>query len=400
MSAATTTARATPRILIVDDDRKNRQVLEGMLEGEHYVLAGADSGEEALAMVAQQPPDLILLDVLMPGVDGFEVTATLKGSTETNDIPIILVTALDDREGRLRGLGAGAEDFLSKPVDRAELRARVRNLLRLKAAIEDARAARILAETANNAQTLFLRSMSHELRTPLQAISGYAELLEMGIRGKVNGRQLKDLGRIVRAAGYLHRLISDLLTVARLEGARPLYPAAIAVRPMLEEVKGLCALQAKAKSVRLTFAKPPAHLAVTADAERFQQILINLVSNAIKFTGKNGSVRVSCSEEEGRVMFRVSDTGIGVPPGDLDRIFEPFVQVDRHLTTPSEQGVGLGLAISRDLARAMHGDLTVQSLEGSGSTFTLALPVATTPTPQPVRAPAAPTRSDSAYQRS
>ena len=400
MSAPVTPTRAAPRILVVDDERQNRHVLEGMLAQEGYVLLAAESGEAALDMVAQQPPDLILLDVLMPGLDGFEVTATLKGSTATNDIPIILVTALDDREGRLRGLGAGAEDFLSKPVDRAELCARVRNLLRLKAAIEDARAARLLAEAANTAQTLFLRSMSHELRTPLQAIIGYARLLETGIRGKVNARQANDLSRIVRAADYLHRLINDLLTVARLEGARPLRPATIAVAPMLEEVEGLCRLQAQAKSLALTVARPDAHLAVMADAERFQQILVNLVTNAIKFTGRDGRVEVSCDERDGMVLFRVADTGIGIPQDDIDRIFEPFVQVDRHLTTPSEQGVGLGLAISRDLARSMQGDLTVQSIEGVGATFTLTLPMVVTSRQSPARVLPAPAPDDSAYQRS
>ncbi len=391
--------RARARILIVDDERQNRAVLEEMLAQEGYALPGADSGEAALAMIAQEPPDLILLDVLMPGVDGFEVTERLKGSPATSNIPIILVTALDDRSGRLRGLSAGAEDFLSKPVDRAELCARVRNLLRLKSAIEDARGARLLAEAANSAKTLFLRAMSHELRTPLQAITGYAELLEMGVRGKVNTRQSTDLGRIVRAAGYLHRLINDLLTVARLEGARPLHPVTIAVTPMLEEVDGLCALQARAKSLRLTVTPPAAHLAVTADAERFQQILINLIANAIKFTGKGGTVDVSCEEADGAVLFRVADTGIGIPHDDMERVFEPFVQLDRHLTAPAEQGVGLGLAISRDLARAMQGDLTVQSIEGTGSTFTLALPIAVTPRAI-ARGPEAPSPTGSAYQRS
>ena len=391
--------RATPRILIVDDERNNRELLEAMLNEEGYILVGAESGEAALEMVARQPPDLILLDVLMPGVDGFEVTDALKGNAATRNIPIILVTALDDRAGRLHGLSAGAEDFLAKPVDRAELCARVRNLLRLKTAIEDARAAHLVAEAANTAQTLFLRAMSHELRTPLQAITGYAELLEMGLRGKVNARQRNDLGRIVRAGGYLQRLINDLLTVARLEGARPLHPVSIAVAPMLGEVEGLCALQAQAKSLRLTVARPREELAVTADAERFQQILINLITNAIKFTGKDGSVDVSCNEEGGLVLFHVADSGIGVPHADIDRIFEPFVQVDRHLTTPSEQGVGLGLAISRDLARAMQGDLTVRSIEGTGSTFTLALPISVSPLPQG-QVPATPTPTGLAYQRS
>ena len=391
-------ARAKPRLLLVDDESTNRELLESMLNEEGYILVGAESGQAALDLVACQPPDLILLDVLMPVMDGFEVTEALKGNAATRNIPIILVTAVDDRAGRLHGLSAGAEDFLAKPVDRAELCSRVRNLLRLKSAIEDARAARLVAEAANTAQTLFLRAMSHELRTPLQAIIGYAELLEMGIRGQINTPQRTDLGRILRAGGYLQRLINDLLTVARLEGARPLHPVGIAVAPMLAEVEGLCTLQAQAKSLTLTVARPREELVVTADAERIQQILINLITNAIKFTGQNGSVDVACEEEGGLVLFHVADTGIGISHADIDRIFEPFVQVP-NLTTPSQQGVGLGLAISRDLARAMQGDLTVQSSEGTGSTFTLALPICVTPLPR-AQGPAAPSPTGSAYQLS
>ncbi|MEX2109337.1 MAG: response regulator [Gemmatimonadaceae bacterium] len=378
------------RILIVDDERHNREVLELMLLPQGYIVTMAVAGAEALALVAQDPPDLILLDVMMPDMDGYEVTARLKANPATNSIPVIMITALDDRNARMLGLSAGAEDFLSKPVDRAELSVRVRNLLRLKAssdklqrtlgaleaALAEAGEARMMAEHANSAKTQFLRAMSHELRTPLNAISGYTEILEMGIRGIVNAEQAKDLGRIKRAAAYLLRLINDILTVARLEGARPLHVISIGVNAVLTEVEGLCALQAKAKGLKLTVAQCDPDIAVAADAERFQQILLNLVTNAIKFTAA-GSVDLTCVAAGRMVQFRVIDTGVGIGATDIDRVFEPFVQVDRHLTRANQQGVGLGLSISRELARAMHGDLTLESSEGAGSTFTLTLPIAT-----------------------
>src|SRR5882762_8356905 len=175
----------TARILIVDDERRNRQELEALLGPEGFELLIAASGDDALAIVAQHPPDLILLDVMMPGMDGYEVAGRIKSTLATKNIPIIMVTALDDRDARMLGLSAGAEDFLSKPVDRAELRMRVRNLLRLKAtheqlqtALAEANEARMMADHANSAKTLFLRPMSHELQTPLNAISGYTELLQ------------------------------------------------------------------------------------------------------------------------------------------------------------------------------------------------------------------------------
>jgi signal transduction histidine kinase len=366
----------TARILIVDDERHNRELLDVMLTSEGYLLQTAASGEEALATIAEQPPDLILLDVMMPGKDGYQVTAEIKSNLATKDIPVIVISALIDRDARMLGLNAGAEDFLSKPVDRAELLVRVRNLLRLKAAIEEARVARMMADHANNAKTLFLQAMSHELRTPLTAITGFAEILEMGIHGVVNPEQTKDLGRIKQAADYLLRLINDVLTVARLEGERPLNLTTIAVNSVLSEVEGLCANQAKAKGLTLTATPSDCEILVTADPERFQQILLNLITNAIKFTNKGGSITVTCECDANMARLRVHDTGVGVRSADIDRVFEAFVQVDRHLTTAAQQGVGLGLSISREFAQAMHGDLTLQSTEGAGSTFTLTLPIA------------------------
>ncbi len=386
-----------PRVLIVDDERRNSDLLKIMLTSEGYVLVTAASGEEALAIVAQQPPDIILLDVMMPGMDGYQATGKIKGNPATKNIPVIMLTALDDRNARVLGLSAGAEDFLTKPVDRAELCVRVRNLLRLKAygdklrttlaalesaneqladALEEASDARLMAEHANNAKTQFLRAMSHELRTPLNAISGYTEILEMGIRGAVNPEQTKDLGRIKRAAAYLLRLINDVLTIARLEGARPLNLIALPVNQVLLEVEGLCALQAKAKGLGLTVVPCDHDILVAADAERFQQILLNLITNAIKFTTTGGTIGVACDRDGEMLRVRVKDTGVGVRVVDIERVFEPFVQIDRHLTTATQQGVGLGLSISRELARAMHGDLTLESTEGIGSTFTLTLPIA------------------------
>jgi signal transduction histidine kinase len=246
----------------------------------------------------------------------------------------------------------------------------------LALAVAAAGESRLVADRADSSKTLFLRAMSHELRTPLNAISGYTELLEMGIRGPVNPEQAKDLGRIKRASAYLLRLINDVLTVARLEGTRPLSIVSVPINPVLAEVHGLCALHAMENGVTLGITPPERGIRVSADAERFQQILLNLVTNAVKFTGYGGSVDISCDHDATMVHVRVTDTGVGVRPIDLERVFEPFVQIDRHLTTASLQGIGLGLSISRELARAMHGDLTLLSIEGKGSVFTLTLPAA------------------------
>ena len=269
--------------------------------------------------------------------------------------------------------------YCAQALDRVRLR------IAASAALAEAGDARMMAEQANNAKTLFLRTMSHGLRTPLNAIAGYTEILEMGIHGVVNPEQIIDLGRIKRAAAYLLGLINDVLTVARLEVARPLRLISMAVNPVLAEVDELCALQAKAKGLKLTITPSEREVLVTADADRFQQILLNLVTNAIKFTNTGGTVGVTFDVDAGMVRFRVEDAGmvrvrvedagIGIRQTDVDRVFEPFVQIDRHLTMGTQQSVGLGLSISRELARAMDGDLTLRSTEGVGSTFTLTLPI-------------------------
>jgi signal transduction histidine kinase len=261
--------------------------------------------------------------------------------------------------------------YCAQALDRVRLR------VAAAAALAVAKEARQMAEHANSAKTVFLRGMSHELRTPLNAIGGYAALLEDGIRGSVNAEQANDLGRIRRASAYLLRLINDILTVARLEGARPLHLMSIAVNPVLVEVEALCAIQARASGLTLTVTTAEPAVVVTADAERLQQIVLNLVTNAIKFTARGGTIDVTCSAEAGVARIDVRDSGVGVRQADIDRVFEAFVQIDPHLTSPAQQGVGLGLSISRELARGMKGDVTIESVEGVGSTFSLTLPIAT-----------------------
>jgi signal transduction histidine kinase len=235
--------------------------------------------------------------------------------------------------------------------------------------------ARARADEANRAKSEFLASMSHELRTPLNAIAGYAELIDLGLRGAVTEEQRADLQRIKRSQQHLLRIINDILNYSRIEAGRTNYSlTAVPVREMLETVAPMILPQARAK--RLEFIVQPCapDLIVWADRARVEQILLNLMANAVKFTAE-GSVSVGCgADSRGDVAtITVADTGVGIPADQLERIFEPFVQVGRSLTN-STDGTGLGLAISRDLARAMAGDIRVRSEIGRGSEFTLTLP--------------------------
>ena len=238
----------------------------------------------------------------------------------------------------------------------------------------DAQLARTRAEAANKAKTDFLAVMSHELRTPLNSIAGYTELLEMGLRGPITAEQRADLAKIRRSQRHLLGLINDLMNFAKLEtGHVELEFSNVPVNEMLAVLDALTEPQVAAKSIKYLHGRCDPALTVWADREKTHQILINLVSNAVKFTKPGGNITIECGADGETVYFHVKDTGEGIPAEKLASIFEPFVQVKTGFTREHE-GVGLGLAISRDLARMMHGDLTVQSTMGVGSRFTLELP--------------------------
>jgi signal transduction histidine kinase len=237
-------------------------------------------------------------------------------------------------------------------------------------------AARAEAERANRAKSEFLAVMSHELRTPLNAIGGYAEIMEMEIRGPITPEQREDLKRVQTSQRHLLGLINEVLNYAKLETGSVHYDLAeVRLCDVLTGAEALVAPQARAKDLTLSVAGCPPNFTARADAEKVRQILVNLLSNAVKFTQPGGRVELACAAAGGRVRLFVRDTGIGIAPDQLERIFEPFVQVRADLTRTAE-GTGLGLAISRDLARGMGGDLTAESKSGVGSTFTLTLPAA------------------------
>ena len=245
----------------------------------------------------------------------------------------------------------------------------------LVARTQELEQARNAAEEANRAKSQFLAVMSHELRTPLNAIGGYVQLMELGIHGPVTDAQREALERITRGQRLLLRLINDVLNLARIEAGRvdyareevPVADLITAVLPMVEP-------QLAAAGLTSTTAVAPG-LVARADREKVQQVVINLLTNAVKFTPAGGTVTVTAGREPDgdRVLVSVADTGIGIAAEKLESVFEPFVQVDVGRARRKE-GTGLGLAISRDLARGMGGDLRATSVEGRGSTFTLALP--------------------------
>jgi signal transduction histidine kinase len=247
--------------------------------------------------------------------------------------------------------------------------------------IEDRRRAQVELERltreatdANRAKSDFLAAMSHELRTPLNAIGGYAQLIELGVRGPVTDAQRLDLSRIQRSKNHLDALVSDVLNFAKAGAGRLEFRFEhIMVRKTLAAVLEMIAPQAEAKHLHLVWPDVPPDIRAVADEDRTRQILVNLLANALKFTAAGESISLNVRATERDVQIDVTDTGIGIPITKVERIFEPFVQAERALSA-ADHGVGLGLAISRQLARAMNGDIRVVTALGRGSTFTLVLP--------------------------
>jgi signal transduction histidine kinase len=263
----------------------------------------------------------------------------------------------------------------AQALDRARLFAAEREAHQLaEQALAEAEAARARAEEANRAKADFLGVISHELRTPLNAIGGYAQLMEIGIHGPLTPEQGQALGRIQTSQRHLLGLINTVLNYTRVEAGAVHYDIAdVPLDEVLATCEALVAPQVRARKLELRYDSGDATLRARADRDKVQQIVLNLLSNAVKFTEPGGRVEMDCAAHGDVVEVRVADTGRGIPTEQLDRIFHPFVQVDAKLTRTHE-GVGLGLAISRDLAHAMGGDLTAESTLGVGSTFTLILP--------------------------
>ncbi len=241
---------------------------------------------------------------------------------------------------------------------------------------EEERRSRADAQSANRAKSEFLTTMSHELRTPLNAIAGYAELMALGLRGPVTSQQTEDLARIQHNQRHLLSLINDILNFARLEaGHLDFHLRDVSVPELLSRLGPLIEPLIRARSLQYSCALEGAPVTAHADPDKVQQILINLLSNAIKFTQPGGRIGIDYDTSGDSVVINVRDTGRGVSADKLESMFEPFVQVDRQLTS-SHEGTGLGLAISRDLARGMGGELSASSTPGAGSCFTLTLRLA------------------------
>ncbi len=380
------------RILVVDDRAENRGLMCQLLARSKHEAIEASSGREALELIDRVHPDLVLLDLMMPEIDGYGVLERLAGLP--GFLPVIVVTAASDREARLRALKLGAHEFLVKPIDLEEFEVRVRTMLELKRARDaaerkrDELEAEVVARTAellemnqrlvtaDRLKDEFLAVVSHELRTPLNAISGFGSILMDGLRGPLNGAQRADLARMLVGAQHLASLVDDILDLSRMKaGTFSIMPVpvdfALLARDCLAGLEPVARRGQQRLRLEVEADLPP----VCADAPRVYQILRNLVGNAVKFSGVGTEIRIDIRSENGAVSCRVIDEGPGIAEADLDRIFDRFTQLDMG-TTRVAGGAGLGLAIAKSLVEAHGGQIGVESRVGKGSTFWFTLPFA------------------------
>ncbi len=386
-------------ILIVDDNSTNLEVLSETLTRSGFQVSVAIDGESAIEQVKYHPPALILLDIMMPGIDGFETCKRLKSDVASKNIPIIFMTALSDTENKVRGFSLGAVDYITKPFQREEVLARVQVQLKLQNLAktlkdqnqllrheiqqrEHAEASLMMAkeeaDKANQAKSEFLANMSHEVRTPLNGILGYAQILQTS--KSFNEKERKGLNIIYQCGTHLLTLINDVLDLSKIEARKmELYATSFHFPSFLQGVAEIFNIRAEQKKVSFICQfDSDLPSGVLIDEKRLRQVLINLLGNAVKFTNHGAVIfKVKILEKNlksdtdlariFKVRFQIEDTGVGISPEYLEKIFMPFEQVGD--LNNQAQGTGLGLAISQKILALMKSHIQVSSQGGEGSTF-------------------------------
>ncbi len=365
--------------LLVDDLEENLLALEGLLDREDVLLLKARSGEEALEILLKQDVALALLDVQMPGMDGFELAEFMRGNERTRHIPIIFLTAgTADARRRFRGYEAGAVDFIQKPIEADVLRSKVnvffelfrqRQLLAAQrdelAAVSDA------LRKVDQRKDEFLAVLAHELRNPLASLHAGVNLLQRKAGTPLAGEIQQSIERQIF---HLARMVDDLLDVSRIKSGKiVLKKERLALNDILNLAIEASQAHIHAGQHRLVTDLPSEPVWLDADLTRMTQVVSNLLNNAAKYTPDGGEIALIARAEADGVSIAVQDNGLGIPADKQHRIFEIFAQIEQHMGQAGG-GVGIGLALVRQLVELHQGSVTVESAEGVGSTFTVSIP--------------------------
>jgi len=370
----------TGRVLIVDDQDANRLLLRDLLESQGHEVAEAVDGVEALQRVADAAPDVVLLDVGMPGIDGFEVCRRLKADPATATIPVLLVTALSQRDQRLLGIGAGANDYITKPIDKSDLSLRVRNAIRMHQLYAEIEEQYRRLEKLELLRDSLVHMIVHDLRSPLAGIRAYLDLMKMDGEGKLEPEMTESIDEARKVAVDMTEMVSDLLDVSRLEaGQMPLELSPIDLGALATEVAAMVGRASHRVSVRVEASTEQAR--IIGDASVIRRVITNLVGNAVKFSPTASQIVLLVQGNGTEAKVSVKDRGPGIAPEFHEKIFEKFGQVEAA-RQGTKHSSGLGLTFCKFAVEAHGGRIGLESVVGRGSTFWFALPVHGPPGPE------------------
>jgi signal transduction histidine kinase len=389
------TATRQPHILIVEDNPTNIELMKEQLHGEGYDVEAVLDGEEALSYVSKNKPDIILLDIMIPKRSGFEVCKIIKSSAETRSIPVIMVTALKDMESRVKGIAVGADDFLSRPVDRTELISRVKSMLRIKQLDDELSRESKTARESNEKLELqqrvlksmstqlmqashlkyeFIVNMSHALRTPLNVIIGFSEMLQDGLVGTLSDKQTKYVTNILESGRELQQLIANIVDVFKIDtGKVQLETTEFSLKDAIQSSLRTFEAAARRENITINVRIAEDISRISADPQKLGTILDNLLSNAFKFTRRGGIVTVTAEQSEDSVQVCVADAGPGLSAEDCEKVFSEFYKVSSPGSTTTS-GSGLGLAISKKLVMMHGGEIWAERRKEGGARFCFTLP--------------------------
>jgi signal transduction histidine kinase len=369
-------------ILIVDDDPIVRSIMRATLNTDGFTVFEAADGEEGCRVWDEYRPDLLLVDLVMPHMDGFELCRVLRGKPESAYVPIVVVTSLDDAPSIARAYDAGAIDFIPKPVNWLVLNHRIRYILRASRAFEELCrnqqrliGAKEAAEAANRAKSDFLANMSHELRTPLNAIIGFSGMMSDGMFGPLNEKYAEYAGLIGDSGRHLLAVITDILDVAKADAGRMLLDEErVDINEVVQLGSKIVGDMARRRQIEFVPEIEDQLPPVIGDPGKLTQILVNLLSNAVKFTAPGGKVCLEVKQRLYRgITFRVEDTGIGMSPDQIAIALTPFGQI-RNSLTRTHDGVGLGLPLTKRLVELHGGTIELHSELGNGTIAIVHLP--------------------------
>jgi signal transduction histidine kinase len=364
------------RILVVDDEPRNVLLLQDLLESRGYTVWTAAGGEQGLAMTRECSPDVVLLDVMMPRLSGFDVCRRLKADQSTAMIPVLLVTSLDAREDRLAGIGAGANDFITKPIDTADLLLRVRNAVATKRLHDEITGQFRKLKELEAARDTLTHMIVHDLRSPLTGLQGYLDLLRMAVAAGSHGEVLEFARDAHAVAGHLKEMLSQVLDVSRLESGD--MPLSSEDTDLVQLLPGAVAsLGPPPEGIDIVYELAEQPVVIACDRHVIARVVANLVGNAFKFAPRRGEVRIGLEGWDGVVRVTVSDNGPGVELEHRKLIFEKFGQAPLGRAGKARSS-GLGLTFCKLAVEAHGGRIGVDSSNGGGARFWIEFPRKTT----------------------